>query len=149
MKPDPRPYAARGPSRRRILAAGLAAACLPAVPAAAARGTPGGVVPLAVAPGLAPGSVHVMRGRGLLVLVTGPGTGLGHALRAGPRAADHPADSFLDLHPGAGRIVLHDRVRGPLPFGIAATGDGFVLPRDHLEHLAARLAPGAPAVLYA
>ena len=145
------------PTRRQVLAAGLATACLPA---AGWAGVSSGnetsiaapsedILSLDVAPTLGTGSVHVMRKRGLLVLVTGPGTGRGYPLRIGSAAGRHPDDSFLELHPDTGGIALRDRTRGNLPFGIAATGAGLVLQGDHLADLAARLAPGAAGVLYA
>jgi hypothetical protein len=149
--------APRGPSRRRVLAGGLAVACLPAVAGAssfAADRLPAGVTPLAVAPGLPAGSVHLMRREGRLILVTAPGAGLAYPLHVGARAAGHPADSFLALAPGAAGIALHDRLRGAASFAIAAVdgtggGEGFGLRPDHLDDLRARLHPGAPGVLYA
>jgi hypothetical protein len=162
--------------RRDVLGLGVGAAAAAALrPAAAgpeAEALPEGVAALPVAPAMAPGSLHLMRARGLAVLVTAPGRGLAYPMEAGrpeahPEAhleAAHRPETFVRLRAGPGGIALRPVEGSPAaPPILAVRGGhrdrhqdqdpdqdrGLRMRADRLAHLAARLAPDAPGVLYA
>jgi hypothetical protein len=158
--------------RRDVLGLGVgavaAAALRPAAAGLEAEALPEGVTALPVAPAMAPGSLHLMRARGLAVLVTAPGRGLAYPMEAGrPEAhleAAHRPETFVRLRAGPGGIALRPVEGSPAaPPILAVRGGhrdrhqdqdrhqdpGLRMRADRLAHLAARLAPDAPGVFYA